>query len=41
MPMSRSKDQMVEDILKLTDGGMSLGAAISSNLTTPITQKPE
>jgi hypothetical protein len=41
MPMQRSKDQMVEDVLKLVDSGMSLGDALTQNIITPIRSKPE
>ena len=39
--MIRSKDQMVEDIMNLVDGGMSLWEAITKNIREPIMQKPE
>ena len=39
--MMRSRDQMVEDIKNLVDGGMSLGEAITKNIREPIMQKPE
>lgn len=39
--MMRSRDQMVEDIKNLVDGGMSLWEAITKNIREPIMQKPE
>lgn len=39
--MIRSKDQMVEDIMNLVDGWMSLWEAITKNIREPIMQKPE
>lgn len=41
IPMKRSKDQMVEDVLKLVDWGMSLWEALTQNIITPIQSKPE
>lgn len=41
IPMKRSKDQMVEDVLKLVDSGMSLWEALTQNIITPIQSKPE
>lgn len=41
IPMKRSKDQMVEDVLKLVDWGMSLWEALTQNIITPIKSKPE
>lgn len=41
IPMQRSKDQMVEDVLKLVDWGMSLWEALTQNIITPIKSKPE
>lgn len=41
IPMQRSKDQMVEDVLKLVDSGMSLWEALTQNIITPIQSKPE
>ena len=41
IPMQRSKDQMVEDVLKLVDWGMSLWEALTQNIITPIQSKPE
>ena len=39
--MIRSREQMVEDIKNLVDGGMSLWEAITKNIREPIMQKPE
>jgi len=39
--MIRSREQMIDDVKKLVDGGMSLGVAITKNLREPITGKPE
>lgn len=39
--MIRSRDQMVEDIMWLVDGWMSLWEAITKNIREPIMQKPE
>lgn len=39
--MMRSREQMVEDIMNLVDGGMSLWEAITKNIREPIMQKPE
>lgn len=39
--MRRSKDQMVEDIMNLVDGWMSLWEAITKNIREPIMQKDE
>lgn len=39
--MMRSREQMVEDIKNLVDGGMSLWEAITKNIREPIMQKPE
>jgi len=41
IPMIRSREQMIDDVKKLVDGGMSLGVAITKNLREPITGKPE
>jgi len=39
--MMRSREQMVEDIKNLVDGGMSLWEAITKNIREPIMQKDE
>ena len=41
IPMIRSREQMVEDITVLVNGGMSLWEAITENIRTPIMNKPE
>lgn len=41
IPMIRSREQMVEDITVLVNGGMSLWEAITKNIRDPIMNKPE
>jgi hypothetical protein len=41
IPMIRSREQMVEDITVLVNGGMSLWEAITENIRKPIMDKPE
>lgn len=41
IPMIRSREQMVEDITVLVNGGMSLWEAITENIRKPIMEKPE
>lgn len=41
IPMIRSKDQMVDDVLALVDWGMKLWEALTQNIITPIQSKPE
>jgi hypothetical protein len=41
IPMIRSREQMVEDITVLVNGGMSLWEAITENIRKPIMGKPE
>lgn len=41
IPMIRSKDQMIDDVLNLVNWGMSLWDALTQNIIKPIQQKPE
>ena len=41
IPMVRSKDQMIDDVLNLVNGGMKLWEALTQNIIKPIQSKPE